>query len=157
MPQPHYLDRKLVSGSRHIARSMRIYRTTRSCTFYSKVYGAHPGAALRRTTCGPAHVMEPPRISNFEKRVSTEVCLSSVAFSRLTRFTGCRLVVTASQVELGATSPFCSGMLVERCAPSNVQAIAFEYNADRESAKEAELRLCAFTWSIPVILHSESA
>jgi hypothetical protein len=35
---PHYPNRKPVSNPRHVARSVRISRTTRSCTVHNKVY-----------------------------------------------------------------------------------------------------------------------
>ena len=38
---PVRIFRGSVSSVRRIARSVRIYRTTRSCTFHNKVYEAH--------------------------------------------------------------------------------------------------------------------
>jgi hypothetical protein len=47
-PDPHS-----VSSSRHIARSVRISRTTRSCAFRTKGYGAYrPGSAFSRSCWG---------------------------------------------------------------------------------------------------------
>src|SRR5215471_526733 len=44
---PHYPDRELVSSPRHIARSERISRTTRSCTVHIKGYGVDRSGHLR--------------------------------------------------------------------------------------------------------------
>jgi hypothetical protein len=51
MGVPHYPDRKLVSSPRHIARSMRISRTTRSCTFLDKGYVAYQFGAAAESGC----------------------------------------------------------------------------------------------------------
>jgi hypothetical protein len=48
---PHYPDRELVSSPRHIARSERISRTTRSCTVRDKVYETYPTGATAEIDC----------------------------------------------------------------------------------------------------------
>jgi len=42
---PHYPSRELDSSPRHIARSVRISRTTRSCTLHIKVYETYQTGA----------------------------------------------------------------------------------------------------------------
>jgi hypothetical protein len=49
---PVRMVRSSVSSVRHIARSGRIYRTTRSCTVRSKGYGAYQDGAAAGGDCG---------------------------------------------------------------------------------------------------------
>jgi hypothetical protein len=48
---PHYPDRELVSSPRHIARSERISRTTRSCTVHIKGYETYQTGATAEIDC----------------------------------------------------------------------------------------------------------
>ena len=49
---PVRIFRDPVSNVRHIARSVRIYRTTRSCTVRSKGYEAYQDGAAAEEDCG---------------------------------------------------------------------------------------------------------
>jgi hypothetical protein len=48
---PFRIRRGSVSSARHIARSVRISRTTRSCTVHDKVYGAYQTVATAEIDC----------------------------------------------------------------------------------------------------------